>query len=413
MQLRERLAYAGVAPGRQPSRPKTALALPRGFQTGENRLGEVHYRDQFWPLDHRHGDYELGSALDLDGVLLERLAPEIDGSHLRSAAFLDIETTGLSGGTGTYAFLVGLGTFESFSFRVRQFFLADPAGEAAMLSELADVLDRCEVMVTYNGKSFDLPQLATRFALSRLAPPSPVMPHIDLLHPVRRLFGRRLESCRLAELEREVLGLRRRGDVPSWMIPGLYFAFIRRRDLSGLHPVFEHNTLDVLSLLGVLAALNVHAGDSPDGDPHHLLALARWDEQRGRREDAAALYRRAWEGAGTGEPGGEAAWRLARLLRRRGEWRAAAEVWRNEQKAAAGVTRTLRALVELAKLSEHRERDIAAALDLALAADALLQRDPSLARSLPRTTAALAHRLTRLQRRAGGRRVQSAECRSR
>jgi uncharacterized protein YprB with RNaseH-like and TPR domain len=402
MQLRERLAYAGIARGRETPRPKTAIELPRGFRTGENAFGHVHYRDQFWPLDHLHGDYELGAAIDLDSILLERLAPGLENSHLRSAAFLDIETTGLSGGTGTYAFLVGLGTFESFSFRVRQFFLAEPSGEAAMLSELAGALDRCEVIVSYNGKSFDLPQLATRFALSRLPAPSPEMPHIDLLHPVRRLFSRSLESCRLAELEREVLGLRRPGDIPSWMIPGLYFAFIRRGDASGLHPVFEHNTLDVLSLAAVLAALNTHAGASADGDAAYLLALGRWDEQRGRLAGAAALYRRAWQAAGRSEPGGEAAWRVARLLRREGDWLGAAAVWRAEREVPVGVTRRTRALVELAKLAEHRERNSARALELALAADALLARDPSLARSLPRTTAALAHRIERLQRRVRG-----------
>ncbi|HXH21409.1 MAG TPA: ribonuclease H-like domain-containing protein [Dehalococcoidia bacterium] len=399
MQLRDRLAYAGVARGRLPPRPKTAVALPRGFKTGRNRLGEVHYRDQYWSLDHRHGEYELAAALDLDPVLADRLAPGLPGLDLRAAAFLDIETTGLSGGTGTYAFLVGLGTFEAFSFRVRQFFLADPSGEAAMLSELTDALDRRGLVVTYNGKSFDLPQLATRYTLSRLLGPLQGMFHIDLLHPARRLFGRRLESCRLADVEREVLGLRRPGDVPSWLIPGLYFAFIRRRDLAGLHPVFEHNTLDVLSLPSLLAALNSAAGAAAEGDAAHLLALGRWDEQRGRLQEAASLYRRAWLAESDPHTGGEAAWRLARLLRREGAWDECAAVWRAEEASAASIVRVVRARVELAKMAEHRDRDLPRALTLARAAAALLQRHPSVARSLPRTNASLAHRLARLERR--------------
>jgi uncharacterized protein YprB with RNaseH-like and TPR domain len=395
MQLRERLALAGVRP--QPQ-PKAAASVPKGFCAGHNRYGEVLYRDQHWPLDHRHGSVALEEALSPDPVLLDRLAPDLDAAHIQGAAFLDIETTGLSGGTGTYAFLVGVGTFEGYTFRVRQFFLGGPAGEAAMLTAIAETVDRCQSLVTFNGKSFDLPQLCTRYTLQRLAPLATDLPHVDLLHPARRLFGRRLESCRLGEIEREVLGFRRVGDLPSWMIPGLYFAYIRRRDAAGLHPVFEHNTLDVISLAGLIAALNSVAGGAAEGDGSHLLVLGRWDEARRRRDSAARLYQEAWRNL-EGDEAGEAAWRLARLRRRAGDWAGCTSVWTQEQ-AAPGLRRQVRANIELAKIAEHHSRDVGRALSLSLEADRLLRANPGLARMLPRTTAALAHRLARLERRS-------------
>src|SRR5262245_56877932 len=131
MQLRDRLAY--IASSAQPAPPRQQVSPPTGFTTGDNQFGQVYFRDQFFDLEHRHGKVPLASALRLDTDLLERLAPNITQEHLRDAAYLDIETSGLSGGTGTYAFLIGIGTFEALSFRVRQFFLAEPSGERAML----------------------------------------------------------------------------------------------------------------------------------------------------------------------------------------------------------------------------------------------------------------------------------------
>src|SRR3954454_17319995 len=138
------------------------LNVPEGFSRGYNRLGNVYYCDEYFPLDHLQGKIALAEALDLHPEFLDRLGDGVLKYDLRDAAYLDIETTGLSGGVGSYAFLVGVGTFDNLAFRVRQFFLADPSGEAAMLAGLAETVDRCKAFVTYNAKSFDLPQLAGR-----------------------------------------------------------------------------------------------------------------------------------------------------------------------------------------------------------------------------------------------------------
>jgi len=397
MQLRERLAYAGVLPRSEGSQAPRA-PVPPGFSRGENRFGEVYYRDRYLPLDHRHGEVDIGAAAELDTQLLERLGEGLTAAHIRGAAFLDIETTGLSGGTGTYAFLIGVGTFESLAFRVRQFVLGDPRGEAAMLCALSETIDRCAALVTFNGKTFDLPQLSTRYALNRLAPPAD-LPHIDLLHPARRLFGRRLQSCRLSEIERGLLGLRRQDDLPSWMIPGLYFAYVRGGHVDGLNPVFQHNLLDVVSLAAFVAYLNGVAGRAPGEDAHGALALARWDESRGRYAEAMRLYEEAWDRDPDGDVGGEAVSRLARLVRWSGDWRRCEALWTEEEKRTGSVRRALRARVELAKLAEHRLRDVGKALEYTREAIELLAVNPQVARTLPETSAALAHRLRRLERR--------------
>jgi uncharacterized protein len=396
MQLRERLSYV-TGTSRAPVAPPAAV-LPQGVERYEGRLGAVYFRERYLPLDKRHGHLPLEAALSLDDDLVARLSPGLERSHLRGAAFLDIETTGLSGGTGTYAFLVGVGTFEGFSFRVRQFFLPGPAQEAAMLAAVRETLDRCEALVTFNGKSFDLPQLATRYALMRLPPLSEELPHVDLLHPARRLFGRRLESCRLSELERELLGVKRFGDVPSWMIPGLYFAYVRRAAASGLHPVFEHNETDVLSMVAFLAHLNQVAGCKVEADAERLLAVAKWDEARGRQGGAMGLYREAWSLDANGDWGAEAVWRLCRLVRRGGEWRRCYELWEAELSATTAIRRRIRALIELAKLDEHRRDDVAKALERARLALALLDA-AGLQSQLLLTRSQLVHRLARLERR--------------
>src|SRR4051812_5298778 len=293
MQLRERLAYVTRPAPAVPRTPRTAV-LPPGVSRGANALGDVFYRDEFFPLDYSHGKVRLETALSLHSDLIDRLGEGLHQGHLRDAAYLDIETTGLSGGTGTYAFLVGVGTFEGFTFRVRQFFLADPSGEAAMLTALNETIERCQAIVTFNGRSFDMPQLATRYALSRLPCAGDGLPHIDLLHPARRLFGKVLESCRLSEIERRLLGLRRFHDISGAVIPALYFAYIRRAQVRGLDPIFEHNSLDVISLAAFVAYLEGVAGATSELPPDVHLGLGRWDELRGRLSAAQEQYDLAW-----------------------------------------------------------------------------------------------------------------------
>jgi hypothetical protein len=233
-----------------------------------------------------------------------------------------------------------------------------------MLAGLAETVERCKAFVTYNGKSFDLPQLANRYAISRLMPGGDGLPHIDLLHITRRLYGRSIGSCRLSDVEQRLLRLKRHEDVPSAAIPGAYSSYLTHASVRRLHPVFEHNTLDVLSLPAALAYLSRVAGEFCEMTADLHLALGRWDESRRRDASAVQHYRQAWELDANGDEGGEAAWRLARLYRRQREWQRCFELWHDETAQATSRVRVVRAFIELAKLYEQRlsDRDEALAL---------------------------------------------------
>jgi uncharacterized protein YprB with RNaseH-like and TPR domain len=368
----------------------SALAAPEGFSRGVNQYGDVYFRDEFFALDHLHGKVPLGEALQLHPEFIDRLGDFTD-AELASAAYLDIET----GGPSTHAFLVGVGTFEGLYFRVRQFFLAGPFAEDAMLMALTETLERCRVVVTYNGKSFDLPQLAMRYDFAGLPSGALDLPHVDLLLITRRLFARTLGSCRLADVERRLLRLKRQGDVPSSAIPGLYANYLRRANLRALHPVFEHNLLDVLSLPAAMAYLGSVAGEFEEDTAVRHLALGRWDESRGRIESAIAQYRAAWQTDPDGTDGGEAVWRLAKMLRC--DPHASMAVWQEEASRTKSVSRRVRALIELSNLHERRLRNHNEALSLCLEALEIVQDAPS--SLFVKTRPQLEKRIERLQMR--------------
>ena len=314
--------------------------------------------DWDYPLESFHGAVSLSRfrTLALTSVGVLSGDPALDTFDLSQAAFLDTETTGLAGGTGTAAFLIGLGFVEGDRFRVRQYFMRDYHEEAALLRGLADDLARFRHVVTFNGRTFDLPLLEARYRLNRDRYPLAELPHLDLLPPARRLWKLRLVSCRLQALEVDLLGLRRRADVPGEEIPRIYFDYVRRRDGRALLRVLEHNRVDVVSLaaLAVLACQWVEEGRAED--PRDVYSLAQVLEQARLFERCEGEYRRvlATEDVGLRV---EALLKLARHKRRAGDHAGAASLW--EEAARAGDWRARRAL---AIYHEHRSRDVATAL---------------------------------------------------
>jgi uncharacterized protein YprB with RNaseH-like and TPR domain len=341
----------------------------------ENEQGEFFRVDSSVHLEQRHGDVPLSRmhaiASPTVGVLTGE--PELEGFDLRRAVFLDTETTGLAGGTGTAAFLIGLGWVEGERFRVSQYFMRDYHEEAALLCGVAGELARFERVVTFNGKMFDLPLLDSRFRLHRSRFPLAATPHLDLLHPARRLWKRRLESCRLQSLEAALMGLRREGDIPGDQIPHVYFDWVRRRDARALARVFEHNRQDIVSL-AALAVLACRWVEEPLAeDPRDVFSLARVLERARLFERSEIEYRRALE-LGAGPLQGPALLRLAWRAKRKGALERAQALWRE-----AGEAGEAEAWRELAMHLEHRTRDLPAALaaverGLALV-DARRQRD--------------------------------------
>jgi hypothetical protein len=310
-----------------------------------------------------HGRVFLQTLFEIPPHVFELAGkdPSLSGLDAAKTVFLDTETTGLAGGTGTVPFLVGLGWFEGSSFRVEQYFMRDYDEEKAVLSALCEALEPFRTVVSYNGKAFDLNLLSTRFTLTRMRNPFEGVPHLDLLHTARRLWKRRLGDCSLVHIEREIVGFTREDDVPGFVIPHLYFEYLRTGDATELAAVFRHNQWDILSL----AALAVAAGRIFDKPHDHLdhpldfLSLGRAMENRFRHEEAAACYRTALEHPLDPEEKEEALFRLGLAWKRLGHWEKAVGVW---EYAAAYLPFSITPYEELAKYHEHRVLDFGKAL---------------------------------------------------
>jgi tetratricopeptide (TPR) repeat protein len=294
----------------------------------------------------------------------------------------------LAGGTGTYAFLVGVGRICPDGFHLRQFFMRDYGEESSLLWALAQHLAEFDVLVTYNGKAYDQPLLETRFRMARARPPFGRLAHLDLLYGARRLWKLRIESCRLVDLENQILGVEREGDLPGEMIPYVYFEYLRTQEAFRVVPIFHHNAIDILTL-ACLTGIVPFAFRSPDdaGLLHgaDLVGLARWFLKSQQRSRALELMRRAVDLGLRDELLFRTLWEIAALEKKLKRQAAALEIL--QDLASSRNPYRVAALEELAKHHEHRERDYARALDLIRQAIAL-EDSPDLRR-----------RETRLQRR--------------
>ncbi len=392
----------------------------------ERAEGAVIVVDREYRADDLHGWKRIGDVIETVNDEQDALAvmarswstvspgarvagAVVDGPHVAlpfPLLFLDLETTGLFTGAGTQAFLIGCAAIESDSIRVRQFLMPGFEHERAALAALAEWAGAHGALVTYNGKTFDVPLIETRFLFHRLPFPMAETPHLDMLHPARRLWRGRPatagpdpdeSSCSLSVLEKHLAGLHRVGDVPGFEIPSRYFQFVRDGDARPLEAVLEHNRLDLISLAAVMARALVLVSRGPleSSNPHECFGLARLYERAGLHDNAEGAMLRCIELArriGT-EPDvhAEALRRLAWLRRRGGRVHEAAEVWRD----LATLPRCCAALRREAKEAlaiyhEHRSRDLGTARALVLD---VLKDDP-----LGRRKAEAEHRLQRLER---------------
>ena len=355
------------------SAPPRSIAFVEELLSGEVRetaFGQHFETEKLYPDTHRHGCVNVQDLRQLAPDLLlavsEGAVPEC---HPERWAFLDTETTGLAGGSGTYAFLVGIGSIDCDGFRVRQFFMRDYSEEASQLAAVAQYLERFDVLITYNGKSYDQPLLETRFRMCRARHPFDRLRHLDLLYGARRLWKRRMENCKLTHLEHEVLGVEREGDVPGSLIPYLYFEFVRTRRAARLIPVFHHNVLDIVSL-ACLTAIVPEAYRNPETVPvrhgSDLLGLARWLVQVERPEQALLLMERAMAIGLPDELLFPALLDAGLLRKKLGLWAEAIQNF-TDLTLCRNPCR-VRASEELAKYYEHRERNWAMALEMTLGA---------------------------------------------
>jgi len=357
-----------------------------GGEWHESRGRRFLVVDRKYSPGYRHGRVSVADCLPPWARF------ELLGGTNGQMLFLDLETTGLAGGAGTYAFLVGCGWFDGGTFRLRQFFLSDFGAERALLEAVGELAGNLACIVTYNGKTFDLPLLETRFSLQRMATPFAEIAHVDMLHPARRMWRQEEVECRLTYLEQALCGHERESDVPGFEIPSRYFHYVRSGDARPLQAVLEHNRLDIVSLamLTARAAQLLEEGPAAAMTAREAFGLGRLYERAGLMDDALASYRRA-SGAGMGMMRVEALRATALMLRRLRRYEEAAATWRDLLVTPeCSLAYAREASEALAVHHEHRARNLEMARDFAVQS---LSLQGTLARQ-----EATRHRLARLDR---------------
>ena len=367
--FRERLNRLSVSTARHPTARARLCGPELAEQLGGRYASEgLIVIERTVPFGSPHGTCRIGDGLE------ESLG--FFGHDDSPTVFLDTETTGLAGGTGTVVFLLGLAKIAGNALHVAQYLLTQFQGEAALLKHGENFIRGAKTFVTYNGKSFDHPLLTTRYRLAGLMDPFTALAHIDVLHHTRRAFRHFWPDCSLATAEQKLLGLVRVSDLPGSEAPQAWFDWLRYNRTENLPRVIEHNSSDLLSLAALLPRLS-ECYQNPGPHDTNIRAVAR-HLQRERDEASAYEYLVAnRELLDT-----EATLELARLARRRNEWGLAVDTWHG-----LAVNDNLEAIERLAKYYEHVNRDIPLAMQLTRQ---LLQLDPQPRRHVHRERRLLA-----------------------
>ena len=407
----------------------------------ENCNGTCYLVTERYPLHQARGPYPLARLLDHHPTTFSAFHPNFDlqeSIDFRQALFIDTETTGLGGGAGIYAFMVGVGTFESADgewrvasgpnadtqqpairhsqfvspthFVVRQFFMRNPGEEGAMMMALAELLDNYGMSVTFNGRTFDLPLLRTRLRQTQHMYPelrgsgrllNSEQPHLDLLHPARRIWKRRLQSCRLLNLEAEILGMgRNEEDVPGHLIPQLYTEYLRSNNAGQMSGIFYHNREDIVSMVALATHLSAAYRATEEGAPHELhgldwFSLGNCYADQQRWSEAEHAFTAAVERLSGNPAQSDAFAALGQLQKRQERWDEATETWQRWLSTVPGIDPT--PYVELAKYCEWKCKDLEQAAMWTQWALHNLNNAPAWQRAGIQL-AELEHRLARIQR---------------
>ncbi|EID44739.1 hypothetical protein GT20_1479 [Parageobacillus thermoglucosidasius TNO-09.020] len=326
-------------------------------------------REVVYPLDYQHGRYRLGELHYIHGRWQEAsFAHPLSskGHEVSDLFFFDTETTGLSSGTGHFIFLLGHARVYTDRVVVRQHFLPHPGAEVALYQSFLSEVDYT-TLVTYNGKAFDWPKVKTRHTLIRDAVPKlPAFGHFDLYHAAKRIWKQKLESVRLSNVEKEILQIERKEDVPGFLAPMMYMDFLSTPHPDRIFPVLRHNELDVLSLICLYIHLSKQLLEAPRlNDALEQLETARWLETLGETAAAKSVYERVIEKET--KEAWQAQWQLSLLYKKEKRYKEAVDIW--EQLWQHGHdTWKIKVGVELAKAYEHHFRDVHAAHRYAVSA---------------------------------------------
>ena len=359
--LRDRLKSLGVKTG---VTPNSGIFINKKFPIQDvlsgdfrrNALGTTFLHEEIFPRDHLQGNIRLDQTSDLKLLASWARTQDLESLRSDSLIFLDTETTGLRGGTGTYVFLVGIGFQLKDGFKVQQYFLQDPGEESAFLTGLSEALSGFHGIVTYNGKSFDIPILKTRYVLNGLTAPFGSLGHIDLLPLARRMWKYRLTHRNMGILETEILGMKRSDDeIPGWMIPEMYIDYCRDGDARPMKSVFYHNTMDIVSLAAVMFRITKILENGDRGGDYfgsEIMAAGELHQALGRIPEAEFFYTSAAE-----MPMQESfkvlnQKKLAKLYKKTGNWEMAAPIFTELSHAG-----DWESSLELAKFYEHTRKD--------------------------------------------------------
>lgn len=324
-------------------------------------FGEAFVIEELYKYDPRAQENPLNFQASLEKLSRWTGDPNLTKSNPQSISFVDTETSGLAGGTGTYAFLIGIGKFTEQGFELSQFFMRDPFEEPAQLAAVLGALNNTEVLVTYNGKSFDVPLLNTRFITNGEPPPLKTQSHIDLLHLARRMWRDRLPSRTLGSIEENILGLQRTGeDIPGWMVPTIYFDYIKTGDARPMKGVLYHNAMDIISLATLLNHISDILDDPLDGRVEEgvdLISIGKIYEDMGEIDTAAKCFALGLEFNLPVHIRRQAVFRWSIMEKRRNNYERSLQLWQT-----AAEDEEIYAYEELAKLFEHNMKDYSQAI---------------------------------------------------
>lgn len=383
--LRERLAAVTSSPRAAQPTPRPPSAEP------------------FYCKEHI---FPMGELFGIENTTLDAVKacdPAFTGTSwdYRKLLFLDTETTGLSGGAGTLAFEIGAGFIDERGMVIRQYVMRDYHEEAAMLAEIAKLFERCDTVVSFNGKTFDLPLLESRMVMNRIRLKVTEYPHLDLLHAARRVYKLRLKRCNLASLEEAVLGQGREDDLPGSQVPQRYFDYIKTKEFALLADVLRHNLQDVKSLAMLTGHLcSVYREPQALEHAEDLFGVGRTLMRGGHTEKARTCFKIL----GHSSLSPQAHMHLASSYKKEKEWQEAVTTYQDMIARGEGGTWPY---IELAKYYEHIARDIPRALRCANGALSLSLNMAMLTGEDERELAAIRKRINRLRRKQGAARNQT------
>jgi uncharacterized protein YprB with RNaseH-like and TPR domain len=322
-------------------------------------------REVTYPLDYKHGHYQLGEFHRIVSMWNESDSNHPlsckghDGSEL---FFFDTETTGLGGGAGNTIFLLGQAQVFPDRVVVKQHLLPQPGNEVALYQSFLQGINS-KTLVTYNGKAFDWPQVKTRHTLIRNSVPSlPAFGHFDLFHAARRLWKNELESVRLSKVETEILNITRENDIPGFLAPMIYFQFVKQQQPEIIMGVLKHNEIDVLSLITLYIHLSLKLLNTDhEANEEEHYEIARWLDYVGDKKSAFTAYQSLMNKGTNREE--EAKFALALHYKREKEWNKAVATWEEICKSPGNRLTVKKALIELAKYYEHKEKNYERAIN--------------------------------------------------